>query len=92
MSAWNFFTNYGHVLFVLAKNPNLTMREISGLVGITERRAQKIISDLIDDGFVAVTKVGRNNHYCVHEEKHLRHPVEEKCRVGDLIDIIKETN
>lgn len=92
MSDWNFFTNHGHVLFVLAQNPNLTMREISSMVGITERRAQKIIADLLEDEFIIVTKVGRNNTYQVNGDKHLRHPIEQKCCVGEIIKVIQEAN
>lgn len=90
MSDWNFFTNYGHVLFVLAQNADITIREVSIKVGITERRAQKIISQLIEDGYLKATKVGRNNRYKIVGRKKLKHPVEDRCSISDLIEIIAQ--
>jgi predicted transcriptional regulator len=89
MAKWNFFTNYGHVLFVLAIEPDLTLREVSFKVGITERAVQRIIADLDDDGFLKITKQGRRNHYEVRSRKNLNHEIEKKCKISDLIKLIQ---
>ncbi len=90
MSSWNFFTNYGHVIFLLSENPQMTLRDISSKVGITERATQTIITDLEKEGFIKITKVGRNNRYKVCGKKRLRHEIESKCRLEDLISTIHE--
>ena len=54
-------------------------------VGITERAAQGIISDLVDAGFVAGTKEGRRDRYEVHPDQPLRHPLEAEHTVGELL-------
>ena len=92
MANWTFFTNHGHVLFVLAQFPDLTIREISFKVGITQRQTQKIIAELIEGNFIQVTKIGRNNHYKVNGKKRLRHPIEEKCQIKQLVGVITEAN
>ena len=92
MSHWNFFTNHGHVIFVLSQNPKITSREVAQEVGITERATQKIISDLEQGGFIKIKKDGRNNIYKVNGKKRLRHDIEKGCQLNDLIEIISENS
>ena len=47
---WTFLTNHGHVLVFVHRNPDARVRDIASAVGITERAAQTILSDLEDDG------------------------------------------
>ena len=89
MSKWTFFTNYGHVIFLLSEEPQLTTRDIASRVGITERAVQKIIHDLEEDGFIKIRKSGRNNIYKVVGRKRLRHEIEKQCRIEDLCDVIQ---
>jgi predicted transcriptional regulator len=91
MVDWNFFTNHGHVVFLLEFHSNITLREVALKVGITERAVQKIVSDLTSGGFVKVKKEGRNNHYTVVGKKRLKHPIEKNCKLEDLIKLIGET-
>lgn len=85
---WTFFTNYGHVLFIVAKSPEITLREMAQEIGITERAVQRIISDLEADGFLKITKIGRHNSYKVVGRKHLKHSIEKSCRVDEIVDLI----
>lgn len=82
---WTFFTNHGHVLVCVATDPQIRARDIAAQVGITERAAQGIISDLVEAGFVTRTREGRRNRYEVHPEQPLRHPLEAEHTVGDLL-------
>ena len=88
MAAWNFFTNYGHVIFILSSCPRMPLREVALNVGITERAVQKIISDLEAGGFIKIKKEGRNNSYKVIGRKRLRHDIEKSCRIEDLVKVI----
>ena len=85
---WTFFSNHGHVLVCLAGDPDLRTRDVAELVGITERSAQGIISDLVDAGYVTRTKEGRRNRYEVHGEVALRHPLERDHTVGELLETL----
>ncbi len=62
---WTFLTNHAHVLVCIAEDPDIRGRDIAALVGITERAAQAIVSDLVEEGYVTRTKLGRRNHYTV---------------------------
>lgn len=82
---WTFFTNHGHVLVCLAGDTTLRTRDIAEMVGITERSAQAIISDLVDAGYLTRRREGRRNVYEVHGDIPLRHPLEQDHTVGELL-------
>lgn len=85
---WTFFSNYAHVLVCLAENPEARLREVADRVGITERSAQRLITHLDDAGILTRIKSGRRNTYLIDTSVHLRHPIEEHCTVGELLDLI----
>jgi DNA-binding MarR family transcriptional regulator len=87
--AWTFLTNHAHVLICLARDPELVLREVALLVGITERAVQRIVADLEEGGYLERSKEGRRNTYRLTLTKKLRHPVEGNCHVRDLVELIK---
>jgi len=86
--AWTFLTNHAHVLLAIARNPDVTVRELASAVGITERAIQRIILELEVAGHLAHVRVGRRNHYRVYRNRRLRHPMEHETRVGELLDLL----
>ena len=50
--SWTFLTNHAQVLICLAEDPEIRLRDIGDLVGITERAAHRIVGDLIAAGYV----------------------------------------
>ncbi|MHB1516967.1 MAG: helix-turn-helix transcriptional regulator [Acidimicrobiales bacterium] len=85
---WTFLTNHGHVLVCIAGDPGIRGRDIADQVGITERAAQAIIADLVGEGYVKRTRVGRRNHYEINPDRPLRHPVEQPHSVGELLQLV----
>jgi DNA-binding IclR family transcriptional regulator len=85
---WTFFSNYAHVLICLAESPDARLRDVADSVGITERTAFRIISELEEAGILEREKEGRRNHYSIHKDAHLRHTIEEHCTVGDLLETV----
>ena len=82
-------TNHAHVLECVASNPTVRLRDIAATVGITERTAAQIVSDLEQAGYVTKTRVGRNNRYEVHDGLPLRHPRHRHHTVGELIRFLE---
>ncbi|MFM7069299.1 MAG: helix-turn-helix transcriptional regulator [Actinomycetes bacterium] len=82
---WTFLTNHAHVLLLLGKDPDLRLRDLAMAVGITERAAQRIVTELIEGGYVSRERVGRRNTYTVHPDIPLRHPLEHGSTIGDLL-------
>ncbi|MHB1473609.1 MAG: helix-turn-helix transcriptional regulator [Dermatophilaceae bacterium] len=85
---WTFLTNHGHVLICIAGDPGIRGRDIAARVGITERATQAIIANLVDDGYLTRTRIGRRNHYEINPDRPLRHPVEQPHSVGELLQLI----
>jgi predicted transcriptional regulator len=88
-SRWTFLTNHLHVLACVTRDPELRIRDIANLVGITERAATQILSQLEASGYLTKARVGRRNHYTVHGELPLRHPLQEGRQVGELLRVIE---
>ena len=58
---WTFLTNHAHVLWCIYRQPEVRLREMAPLVGITERMVQKIVNDLAAAGYIQIEKLGRRN-------------------------------
>lgn len=86
---WTFLSNHGHVLIQLSRDGESKIREIAEAVGITERRAQSILSDLEESGYITVTRNGRRNSYSVNQSKKFRHPAEANMPISELLRIFK---
>jgi DNA-binding MarR family transcriptional regulator len=87
-NGWDLLTNHAHVLLCVAHDPGVRLRDIATSVGITERSAQKIVSELVDEGYVLRERQGRRNRYEVRREAPLRHELVREQPVGDLLDVL----
>lgn len=83
--SWTFLSNYAHVLVCLARDPDITLREVAELVGVTERAIHRIVAELTAARVVVKEREGRRNHYTLSLSMPLRHPLEEGKTVGDLL-------
>lgn len=86
---WTFLSNHAHVLLCLSRDPEVLMREVADLVGVTERAVQRIVAELEAAGFVERERDGRRNRYRVDRRRHLRHPLEAHRRVDALLGLIE---
>jgi len=87
-SGWTFLTNHAHVLLTIARDPQITLRQVAALVGITERAVQKIVADLEATGYLTRTRHGRRNLYAVATGRPFRHPVTSGHEVDELLEIL----
>jgi len=85
MAHWTFLTNHAHVLLCVSENPNVRLRDIAEMVGITERAAQRIVAELEEANYLERVREGRRNSYLLNMEMPLRHPLDSDHRVGDLL-------
>ncbi|NUW33022.1 MarR family transcriptional regulator [Nonomuraea sp. SMC257] len=86
-SRWTFLTNHARVLLEIARNPEVRVREIAATIGITERSAQGIVTDLREAGYLDPVRVGRRNHYSINADRRFRHHTEADMPVRALIDM-----
>lgn len=87
---WTFLSNHGHAIILLHQNPELTVREMSQAIGITERALLSILGDLQDYGCLSVKKEGRRNRYKVSPSVRFRHPIESEVTIGHLLNIFSK--
>lgn len=86
--SWSFLTNHAQALLCIAEDPDIRLREIAELVGVTERAAHRIVGELVAAGYVTRTRHGRRNQYMVHRDLPLPDRVARRQRLGDLLGIL----
>jgi MarR family protein len=86
--AWTFLSNHGAVLLTIARNPDVTLREVAALVGITERTVQRIVVDLEEAQYVERVRTGRRNRYKIRSDLPLRHPISAHVEIGSLLELL----
>jgi DNA-binding IclR family transcriptional regulator len=91
-STWTFLTNHAQVLLCLAENPDIRLRDVAARVGITERATQRIVAELVEAGYVTVTRVGRRNTYTVDRDHAMRHSAQLGYEVGTLLEALSRRN
>jgi predicted transcriptional regulator len=87
---WTFLTNHGAVLSIIGQRGCITIREIAATLQITERSVNRILKDLLDEGYVSRMKKGKLNCYEVNENLSLRHTSHQDTLVGELLASIKQ--
>ena len=85
---WDFLTNHAHVLLCVSQDSGIRLRDIAAAVGITERSAHKVLSELVEEGYVLRERHGRRNRYKVKPELPLRHPLVQEREVGELLEVL----
>lgn len=86
--AWTLLSNHGLTLVCLARNPEMTLREIGDWVGVTERTAHEITKELCADGYLTRSSETGRSRYTVHGEMPLRHPEMDEHNVGEMVSML----
>jgi hypothetical protein len=86
--SWTLLTGHGHVLVEIARNPESRIRDISPVVGLTERSVQAIVADLEAEGYISRKRTGRRVVYTVNRDSLFRHSAQDGHRVGPLLDLL----
>lgn len=85
MAEWSFFSNHGLALICIARSPGMRLRDIADCVGVTERAASRIVSELCEEGYLNKTRVGRRNSYELDRSKSLGHSLTDGHDVGEVL-------
>ncbi len=83
-------TNHAHGLLCLRRDPTARLRDVGDAVGITERAAHRIVTELEEAGYLLRTREGRRNRYTLQPDRLLRHPLEGAGRIGALLDLLED--
>ena len=88
MVGWSFLTNHGRVLLCIAHDPGVRLRDIAARVGITERSAFGIVSDLAAGGYAIKKKDGRRNRYQIQAHLPLPEPASQEPAIGAVLALL----
>jgi hypothetical protein len=91
MANWTFLTNHARVLLCIAADPGVRLRDIAASLGITERSAYAIVTDLAEAGYVVKQKNGRRNRYQIQAHLPLPEPSSQERTVGDVLALLAGT-
>jgi hypothetical protein len=94
MSEWSFLTNHARVLVCIAHDPGVRLRDIAATVGITERSAFAIVTDLALAGYVVKEKDtdGRRNRYQIQAHLPLREAIGREPTIGEVLELLVDNN
>ena len=91
MAEWSFLTNHARALVCIAHDPGVRLRDIAATLGITERTAFGIVTDLIDAGYVVKDKDGRRNRYHIQDHLPLPEAVGRQRTIGEVLEVLTGT-
>jgi hypothetical protein len=83
-----FLTNHALVLTCIAQDRDAGVRTIAERVGITERATHSILRDLVSDGYLERTRLGRRNRYRVTQSAPLGYGFTSPITLGDFVDAL----
>lgn len=76
------------MLLVIARDPNVRLRDIAATLDITERAAQRIVTELDEAGYLTRERRGRRNAYEIHPDRPMRSPQARETEVGEILDVL----
>src|SRR5713101_7069760 len=85
---WTFLTNHARVLLCIAHDPGVRLRDIAASLGITERSAYGIVTDLTAAGYVVKQKDGRRNRYQIQAHLPLPEPTSQEPAIGEVLALL----
>ncbi|MAQ16303.1 MAG: AsnC family transcriptional regulator [Sandaracinus sp.] len=86
--SWTFLSRHAQALICIARDPDVRLRDIADLVGVTPRAAQQLVNELRDAGVVRAERRGRRNHYVLVHGHPLHHPLEAEHTVDELLSAL----
>jgi DNA-binding IclR family transcriptional regulator len=88
---WTFLTNHARVLLCIAHDPGVRLRDIAASLGITERGAYGIVTDLAEAGYIVKQKNGRRNRYQIQAHLPLPESTSQERTVGEVLALLAGT-
>ena len=89
MTDWKFLSNHALVLLCIAADRDVRLRDLADSIGTTERTTHRIVSELVEDGYVARERIGRRNRYTVLDHLPLRDPMLRERKLADLLKLLE---
>jgi DNA-binding IclR family transcriptional regulator len=88
MEDWSFLTNHARALLCIAHDAGVRLRDIASALGVTERSAYSIVTDLTAAGYVVKEKNGNRNCYQIQAHLPLRESISRERTIGEVLDLL----
>jgi hypothetical protein len=88
MESWSFLSKHGRALLCIAHDPGARLRDIAASVGITERSAYGIVTDLTAAGYAVKQKDGRRNRYQIQAHLPLPEAGSQQFAIGEVLALL----
>jgi DNA-binding IclR family transcriptional regulator len=90
MTEWGFLTNHARALVCIAHDPGVRLRDIAAKLGITERSAYAIVTDLAAAGYVVKDKDtdGRRNRHQIQAHLPLPETIARERTIGKVLSVL----
>jgi DNA-binding IclR family transcriptional regulator len=85
---WSVLTNHARVLLCIAHGPSMRLHDIAARVGVTERTAYGIVTDLTEAGCVVKLRDGRRNRYQIQAHLPLPETDTRKRTIGEILALL----
>ena len=76
------------MLLCIAHDPGVRLRDIAAQVGITERTAYAIVTDLTEAGYVVKQKDSRRNRYQIQAHLPLPETDSRESTIGEILALL----
>jgi DNA-binding IclR family transcriptional regulator len=93
MADWSFLTNHAQVLVCIAHDPGVRLRDVANTVGITERSAYGIVTDLTAAGYVVKERDTdrRRNRYQIQTHLSLPEAIGQQRTIGEVLEVLVDS-
>ena len=91
MGEWSFFTNHARAMLFIANQPDARLRDLAGVLGVTERTAYGIVADLTEAGYVVKERDGTRNRYHIQDQLPLGDALIRERTIGEVLDLLLGT-
>ena len=89
MAEWTFLTNHARVLLCITRvTPAFASATYAATLGITERTAFAVVSDLTKAGYVIKERDGRRNRYEIQHHLPLAEPTSRERTIGEVLELL----
>jgi hypothetical protein len=88
VSNWNLLIDHGRALLCIARNPDIRLRDTAADLGITERHAYAIVTDLTKAGYILKEKEGRRNRYQVQSHLAIPELPDRAQAIEEVLDVL----
>src|SRR5258708_23907701 len=92
MADWAFLASHARALLCIAQDPGVRLRDIAASLGVTERSAYGIVTELAEAGYVVKQKDGRRNPYQIQAHLPLPEPARRERTVGEVLALLADTH